>query len=115
MAFRQNDLQTIRKRYAFERRQLHVWRRADLGELRTVRARARCLVIRIGLHFELIETVAEPAPRRIAQILRRRLAHAVQRNQVLFRIPVNTWPRARMSDFPPKPPMRSSPRTRFAS
>src|SRR5260370_17399547 len=31
-------------------------------------------------------TAAEPAPRRIAQILSRRFAHALQRNQVLFRI-----------------------------
>src|ERR1700687_4199044 len=33
-----------------------------------------------------VEAVAEPAPRRIAQILSRRFAYAVQRNQVLFRI-----------------------------
>src|SRR5437879_10958611 len=86
MAFRQHDFQAIRKRHAFKRRQLYVWRRADFGEFRTVRARARRLILRIGHHFELIESVAEPAPRRIAQILSRRFAHAVQRSLVLLRI-----------------------------
>ncbi len=77
MTFRQNDFQTIRKRHAFERRQLYVWRGADFRELGTVRARARCLVFRIGQHFELIKTVAEPAPRRIAQILSCCFSYAV--------------------------------------
>src|SRR5260370_17226515 len=86
MALRQDDFQTIRQGHALEGWQLYIRRGSNCREFRTVHARACHLVVRKGRHLEWVEPIAQPAPRRIAQILCRCFAHPLQRNQVLFRI-----------------------------
>src|SRR5579862_9583906 len=107
MPFRENDLEAVTKRGALQVWQAEFRRSTRLRRMRAIHRGGRG-ILREGVNFEDVDAVREPAPRGRAKILSGRGLNAPQGNFVGVGLPSKTWLRARRSDLPPNPPMRST-------